>query len=166
MANEEWKPIKDADHLFVSNYGRVMNSKTGKMLTPRQTYTGYLRIHMPMKNGKRKDAYIHRLVAEAFCFHPKGCDIVNHIDFDNTNNHAENIEWTTQYNNILYSMDNGRYPTKQKPIMVIGEKDGIKCFYHSYHDASRAIGCDEKTIIRSCKTGKRTKDNFLWKKVI
>ena len=119
---EEWKPVKEDANLLVSNYGRVMNSTTGKILKPRPTKTGYLRVHTMIVNGKRKDLYIHRLVAEAFCYRHEGCNVVNHIDFDNSNNHAENLEWTTQKYNIMHSMDNGRYPEKIKQLMLFGKR--------------------------------------------
>ena len=165
MADEVWKPVREANHILVSNFGRVMNANTGKVLKGRPIKTGYLRVHLPVKNGKRSDAYIHRLVADAFCFHPEGYDVVNHIDFDNTNNRADNLEWTTQKSNILHSMDVGRYPNSKTPVRVLGEKDGIKYLFHSAHDAAKATNCDEKTILRSCKLGKRTSKGYLWKKV-
>ena len=165
MANEEWKPVKDVEHTLVSNYGRVMNSKTGKILKPRPTHNGYLRVHLPSVNGQRKDVYIHRLVADAFCYHPKGYDVVNHIDFNNNNNHAENLEWTTQKCNVMHSMDNGRYPENLKAIHVIWEKDGVKQLFSSMYDAAKASGHSIKTIRRHCKSGVNTRDGSGWKKV-
>lgn len=164
--HEEWKPVEHAKHFLVSNLGRVMNGKTGNIFVGRPTKTGYLRVHLPMKNGKRRDAYIHRLVAEAFCYHPDGFDVVNHIDFDNTNNCADNLEWTTQKNNVLYSMDADRYPKKLKSVYVVGEKDGIRYLFHSANEAARVTNCDSKTVLRGCKTGMRSTNGFLWKKVI
>jgi hypothetical protein len=162
---ERWKPIEETFCVYeVSDYGRIRNKKTNRILKPRPSKTGYLRIHVNTQDG-RKDLYIHRLVANAFCFRNDGCNVVNHIDFDHTNNNAENLEWTTQSNNILYSMDAGRYPNNQTPVTVIGKKNGKRYLFHSYHDAARATGCDHKSIIRSCKLGNKTKNGFVWKMV-
>lgn len=92
---EIWKPITQSDKDYsISNYGRVQNNITGKILKPRSSRTGYLRVHLSVSDG-RKDFYIHRLVADAFCIHPEGCDVVNHLDNNPANNCASNLEWTT-----------------------------------------------------------------------
>ena len=52
----------------VSNYGRVKNSKTGKILKPYLT-RGYLRVSLYNESG-RKYKLVHRLVAEAFLPNP------------------------------------------------------------------------------------------------
>lgn len=40
--------------------------------------------------------------------------MVNHIDFDSTNNHADNLEWVTFEQNILYSREHDRFLKIQK----------------------------------------------------
>lgn len=48
---------------------------------------------------------VHRLVAEAFIPNPDNLPEVNHIDFDRTNNHKDNLEWVSRAHNIKHSKD-------------------------------------------------------------
>lgn len=53
------------------------------------------------------DAYIHRLVAEAFCDNPRGCSEVNHKDGNKQNNNASNLEWCTRSENNRHAFQTG-----------------------------------------------------------
>ena len=46
-------------------------------------------------SGKRKNTYVHRLVAEAFCPKIPEENIIHHIDGNKYNNNANNLMWTT-----------------------------------------------------------------------
>ena len=59
---------------------------------------------------------VHRLVAEAFCDKKAGCDVVNHIDNDPSNNEASNLEWTTQKGNMEHAAKQGRMNSKKRKI--------------------------------------------------
>lgn len=47
--------------------------------------------------------YIHRLVAQAFLENPEALPMVNHKDFDKTNNDVDNLEYCTARYNVIYS---------------------------------------------------------------
>lgn len=95
---EEWRPVVGYESRYeVSNMGCVRNS-AGHILTPIER-RGYLCLNFCV-NGVRKDAKIHRVVAEAFIPNPSGLPFINHKDEDKHNNRADNLEWcTTEYNN-------------------------------------------------------------------
>lgn len=57
------------------------------------------------KDGKLKNYYIHRLVAEAFIPNKGKLPCVNHIDFDRSNNDMSNLEWCTPKQNMEWSKD-------------------------------------------------------------
>lgn len=85
------------------------------LLRPRAMKSGYQRVYMRnTKTGKRQDRYIHRLVAETFISKEEGKNVVNHKDFDRTNNSVENLEWTTSKGNNAYSMESNRL--KRDPV--------------------------------------------------
>jgi len=107
---EEWKEIFDG-YYEVSSFGRVKRAKPGKgtkvgrILSPSKQRTGkpqrsghYRKISVWRKN-KKVDAYVHRMVAEAFigpC--PEGYE-VNHKDGNPANNILENLEYLTVVQN-------------------------------------------------------------------
>ena len=64
-------------------------------LTPRTLPSGYLRVYLRCPDGKRRDIYVHRLVAETFIPNPDNLPIVNHVDSDRTNNDVANLFWCT-----------------------------------------------------------------------
>jgi len=53
---------------------------------------GYKKISI-RRNGKRKNLYVHALVAEAFIEKPKSAEtlVIHHLDFDKSNNNKENL---------------------------------------------------------------------------
>ena len=156
---EQWKLVPDTDGKYeVSNHGHVRNASTGAVLKPRRTRTGYQRVHI-----NRKDMYIHRLVADAFCNHPDGCNVVNHLDNDPTNNHADNLEWTTQKGNWYHASRQGRIAVFPNAIPVVGEKDNKMYLFCSAHEAALNTGCDHSMIIKCCKKIKRTTKGFTWR---
>ena len=161
--NEEWKPIAGLEGLYeVSNLGRVKSIRSNKIMTPRMLRIGYARVTLPLKTGRR-DCYIHRLVAEAFCFKPEGCNVVNHIDFDKRNNKASNLEWTTQKENVFHSMRNDRMKGFPKFRSVIGTKDNEEKTYATVHEAALATGCDHSMITKCCKGKNHSTHGFTWR---
>ena len=160
---ELWKPVKVSnERYFISNIGRVYGVECGRMLSQQRLPNGYMRVHLSLTRGKKTDAYVHRLVAEAFCEHPEGCDVVNHKDNDQTNNRAENLEWTTQHDNVFYAMLQGRMKGFPMVRAVKCEKDGVVTYFQSTHDAERITGCCHKSINKSWRTGKRLKSGYKW----
>ena len=95
---ETWKRIDDT-HYFVSNTGKVMNSKRGKELANRNVAHGYQGVTLGVGNQR----LVHRLVAKAFVANDSGLPHVNHIDEDKANNNASNLEWCTPAYNNEYS---------------------------------------------------------------
>jgi len=88
----------------VSSEGRV-KGKQGKILacTGHHEYASF----SVCRNRKSiRSMKVHRLVAELFCHHPKGSDVVNHRDGNKRNNAADNLEWTTQKANVRHYHDN------------------------------------------------------------
>lgn len=82
---------------------------------------GYLTVTL-RKNGKQKNYYVHRLVAEAFVENPNGYNIVNHKDENRLNNIAENLEWCTQQYNVNYSKEKMRKPKSRSKKTNTGYK--------------------------------------------
>lgn len=99
---EIWKTIPGYDKYKVSNLGRIksLKYKEPKILKKKINIYGYEQIALT-KNSKKKYYQVHQLVAMAFLNH-KPCGhkiVVDHIDFDRTNNTLQNLRLTTQREN-------------------------------------------------------------------
>ena len=78
-------------------------------LKPRYTKRGYARVYLRDNvTNKRKDVYIHRIVATLFCKHDDPFqNEVNHLDCNPKNNNFENLEWVSGKENKDYALTNG-----------------------------------------------------------
>lgn len=122
MKKEIWKTLQENPIYIISNHGRIksidrlekmkngrVRSRKGRTLKPREHTRGYLRVYL---SGK-KEAYIHRLVANNFITNKRNDQIeVNHIDGDKKNNKTNNLEWVNpkehrKHSETLISVING-----------------------------------------------------------
>lgn len=110
---EIWKPVKDREQYYqVSNTGKVRSLvgryKTKPVFELKQhtDKLGYKSLDLSLPSLKKE--LVHRLVAEVFCNKPDGCDVVNHIDNNPSNNHYNNLEWTTTSGNLVHAQKQGR----------------------------------------------------------
>lgn len=117
---EEWRDIVGYEGLYqVSNLGRVkgvarkvnrnchMVSVPERFLNQSDNTNGYLRVSLS-KDNHVKQAFVHRLVAEAFVDNPKGYKYIDHLDSDRHNNKPDNLVWCTQSENIAAAYSRGR----------------------------------------------------------
>lgn len=147
---ELWKPVSGLDNYEVSNYGRVRNVNTGRILKGSQNNHGYWRYDLSI-DGKRVVKSGHRLVADAFIEPVEGKDFVNHKDGCKTNNFFENLEWCTNEENMRHAFSVlGREPHNKTPVKCI--ETGV--VYESACEAERATGISNSEINRCCR-GKR-----------
>ncbi|WP_010497735.1 NUMOD4 domain-containing protein [Paenibacillus elgii] len=124
MEKEIWKQVNEVlipsnkfGHTYsVSNFGRVRNDMTGRILKKQLKKHEYEIVDLSGKQYK-----VHRLVAKLFVANPKPeeYDAVNHIDLDKTNNHYTNLEWCDHDYNIKHASLNGALKDKTK-----GENNG------------------------------------------
>ena len=96
--NEIWMAIKNYPNYEVSSMGRVRSlyRRVPHILKPAVTNSlGHLKVGL-YKDGKVKQLFVHRLVAEAFIPNPENKPTVDHIDRDTSNNCVENLRWANQ----------------------------------------------------------------------
>lgn len=90
--------------------GNLYTSSDGKVYqvveVPQYTMpSGYVRL------GKTKginSIYVHRLIAQDWVPNPDGLPVVNHIDENKGNNHADNLRWCTQKENCNHGERNNK----------------------------------------------------------
>ena len=110
------KPIEDFNGYYISDDGvvycdlgkgnRDKNKRVERyIINPRKTKNGYCRVYARQTStNKRKDLYIHRLVAENFIDNPDNKKFVNHKDCRRDNNTINNLEWVTSKENTDQTM--------------------------------------------------------------
>lgn len=118
MSDERWLPVVGFEGRYeVSDLGRVRRLSRDKRnragphiaLTPFRTEDGYLGVGLGMGPGRRpRNHLVHGLVARAFIGEPSPEQVINHKDFDTTNNCVQNLEWVTPAQNVAWSKAAGR----------------------------------------------------------
>lgn len=163
---EIWKDIKGYEGLYqISNLGRVKSlgngkSRKEKILKPRKNSAGYLRV-MLCKEGKIKDFYIHRLVANTFLSNPNNYTQINHKNEIKTCNYVSNLEWCTAKYNINYGSHNESVRKAQKCKKVICIETNVT--YESIREASRQTGIHQWSISNCCNGKRNTAGGCHWK---
>lgn len=87
--------------------GRIYAPHIRRFLKPYDNGLGYLAVKLRKCNGKRKQFYVHRLVAMMFIPNTINLPDINHIDGDKSNNHVSNLEWITKSENSKHAFNNG-----------------------------------------------------------
>ena len=100
LEDEIWNKIPHTESKYeISNYGRVrsycQNVVEGKVLNP--SFIGGFKVVSVKYKGQSRHFLVHKLVAEVFI--PKSNkkqSVVIHLDWNKTNNHISNLQWTTK----------------------------------------------------------------------
>jgi len=164
---EEYKNIGiidgfDCSNYAVSNYGKIRNVITNKMMTPIMDLDGYHFVHLRNKaEVKHKRMFVHRLVALLFVpGRTKERNIVNHLSEVKTNNRADQLEWTSYKENVQYSI--GKRVNQIDP-----QTNEIIRIHSSIADASK-YKCPEKEcapkygISRCCHGKQKLYAGYKW----
>ena len=166
MKKEYWKPVVGYEgHYQVSNFGRVKSIKFGKEIILKQHINikgGYYYVCL-LKNGKHKNYYVHRLVAQAFLPNPNNLPEVNHKDECKTNNVVSNLEWCDRKYNHNYGTINERISQSQsKPVLQYDLNGNLIKEWKSINECGRN-GFNQGDICKCCNGKRKTAKGFIWK---
>lgn len=154
---EEWKQICEYPLYDISNYGKVRNRKTGRILKTYISEKGYEIVSLRKDNQSYTEA-IHRLVADAYISLNENNMGIIHKDNDILNSYADNLEWNTRSEISKRSFDKGR---KQAHLMRT-----IRCvetgeIFESIEECSRKTGIGRRSISRCINNPVlKTKEGF------
>ena len=151
---EEWRPIEGFENYLVSDQGRVMNAKTGRILKPHDNGNGYYQTQL-WKNNKPYNKRVNRLVADAFIPNPEGLKTVNHINEIKTDNRVTNLEWMSHADNVRYSL--------AKPVNQYDYKTGeLLASYPSVMEVERLFGYKNSNICKCCNGHYKKAYGYIW----
>lgn len=147
MNAEYWRTIPSFPVYSASNYGRIRNDGTGRIMHVYMNPRGYLVLTL-RRNNEQIMQRVHRLVAEAFLGGPHPDLDVNHIDGDKTNNCIENLEWCTRAENARHAFDNGlRKGPRRRAVRIVETGDE----FESLRACANYLGVDVSCISWSLK---------------
>ena len=189
MMEEIWKDIECYEGIYqVSNLGRVRSLdryytkphprngvptkyfKRGSIITNHTLRNGYTNVMLKFEGGK-KNFMVHRLVAKAFVpGYFEGAD-VNHKDCNRQNNHADNLEWMSRRDNLMYNNDKNAsamekiHRSQRKPIIQMTMDGDFIREWPSIHAAHLALGLDSNSLSGACHQhyGTKTCGGYRWK---
>jgi hypothetical protein len=114
---ERWRKLNYCDvergGYRVSSWGRVFDNESMDFVQTYLDEKGYVSTSLrKCEEGskfskERSTIRVHRLIAHAFVDNPENKDTVNHINLDKRNNTIQNLEWTTNLENLQHGVDNG-----------------------------------------------------------
>lgn len=114
-----WKQIDNFPNYSVSDTGLVKSNVSNKLISIWTKKNGYCQVTLH-RNGKKKNLYVHRLVATAFINNDQSLSDVNHIDENKKNNSVNNLEWLDHKKNCNYGRRNFKVSQKlSKPVIQI-----------------------------------------------
>ena len=154
---EIFKEIEGYEGLYqISNLGNVKSLKFGKerTLKPAKDKGGYLYVGL-CKEGKRKNHYIHRLVARAFLPNPNNYPIINHKNEIKTDNRVENLEFCDAKYNINYGT-----AIEKRSKQVLCVETGV--IYPSTMEVQRQFGFSQGYISSACNGRYKQAYGFHW----
>ena len=169
LRTEEWFDLFGYDFYKdtyqISNKGRLMNIKTGRILKPftlwKSNGKGYYAYDLCKDGVRKKSVSAHRLVALACVYNddPEHKTVVHHIDGDPTNNRSDNLVWLTPQEHmeihkaITVEMCN---PDTMEVIQT----------FPSVMEAARVTGFSQGAICDACRGkfhGKHIYKGFYWR---
>lgn len=152
MTDECWTIIEDYPNYMISNHGRVLNWKRGRILKP-AIRAGYPSVVLCRFDGKKQHV-IHRLVAKYYVPNPCGYDLVEHADDVKINNHYTNLLWCTeQYNREKESSKH----------YVFSDPDGNRVDVFNLRKFCRDNNLTQGCMVKLQATGHKHKGWTAWK---
>jgi len=120
---EIWKTMKEHNNYEVSNFGKIRNKKTKRILKTSISNKGYERFIVYIEKKPRM-FYVHRVVANNFIDNKNKFEQINHKDENKLNNKTENLEWCNNKYNSNYGTKIERIlKTKWDTFKTIIQKD-------------------------------------------
>lgn len=133
----------------ITENGELFNLVTGDELKTSPDPRGYHRTALVNDAGEQKGVKRHRLLALTHLEWPEGNIedfVVNHKDLIPGNDWKDNLEWSTQKENVEHWKASGLNQKKSIPLETVDGEDGKFTRYKSIGECSRDLGIDRYSI--------------------
>ena len=160
---EQFKKIDGFSHYLISNYGRVINKDTNRVLKP-SIVCGYYKVRLSEK-GKVKDFLVHYLVQKYFngILPQKKKECIDHINGDKLNNMANNLRVVTFQKNANAAFYQQNLTHSIKPIEQYSKNGDFIQSFSSCREASRVLGLDCSSITKVVNGKRKTCGGFIFR---
>ncbi|WP_198517643.1 HNH endonuclease [Microbacterium lacus] len=118
---EVWKPVVGYEAWYaVSSQGRVMRTgaapgaTVGMILATPPDSNGHPRVNLSAGDGVQSNAWVHRMMGDAFLPNPNGFPVVRHLNDIPDDNRIGNLTWGTQSENMYDVVTNGLHAMANK----------------------------------------------------
>lgn len=165
---KEFTDIKGYEGLYsINEVGEVWSYKRKQKLAPQDNGKGYKYVRL-MKDGKIKNKYLHRLLAETFIPNPENKPCVSHLDENRSHNEVSNLAWATHEENNNMPLLKERLSESLRNNPKISKK--VYCVeldrvFPSISEAERELGIATVGISRACRGMQKTAGKFHWEYV-
>ncbi len=167
---EEWRAISYPNTTFMHEYKVSSHGRVWLQRGPSKGYktaNGYKSVDLYVEGPKKRIVFaVHRLVAAVFLETPRPIHelVVNHKNGDREDNAASNLEWCTQRENAIHSMNVLNTHILKKVACYDGDSRELVKIYPSMQNARAETGAYH-TSLRSAIRTKGLASGFFWRYV-
>ena len=168
-----WKIIPVDNNYEANTNGQIRDKNTLKIISQWKDKDGYLIANL---SGKLYRA--HRIIALTFISNPNNYPVVNHKNFNKSDNNVTNLEWVSYSENSKHSFTGNhrknsvkKWVSKVQPrgaeasktkVIQYDLKGKVLNIYNSQREASEKTGVCRSSITRCVRHNRKTAGGYIW----
>lgn len=130
----------------------IYSKRSGRKLKPHVGSDGYLQVQYRNENGKSVHERVHVIYGHTVVDNPdpERLRYINHKDSNKLNCDPNNLEWTTNAENVQHGWHSGNR-THKNNTAVSATKDGVTQEFKSIGQLAKALHLDRHKVARILK---------------